>query len=121
MLLAFSDPNLQGNVGLGFAISYFTLKGCIISVPLNDIQDYDLVVDMSSKGLVKVQVKTSICIEKGSFKVNLRSSAKKFDQNLCDYLFVVDGNGVQYLIPRNEITSSSSISLGRKFDKFIVG
>ena len=45
----------QGNVGLGVAIGHFTLNGYIVSVPLNDSQDYDLIVDCRT--LYKVQVK----------------------------------------------------------------
>ena len=32
----------KGNSGLGMAIAYFTTSGYIVSIPLNDTQDYDL-------------------------------------------------------------------------------
>lgn len=39
----------QGNVGIAAAILYFTKQGCTVSVPLNDSQDYDLVVDLNNE------------------------------------------------------------------------
>lgn len=46
-------------------------------------------------------------------------NTKLFDKNDCDYLFVVDNNLNKYLIPRTEISSTTSLSL-KKYDKFIV-
>ena len=34
-----------GNASLGTAIGYFTNTGYTVSIPLNDTQDYDLLVD----------------------------------------------------------------------------
>ena len=45
-----------GNSSLGLAISYFTCHGYVVSIPLNDTQDYDLIVEKDSK-LYKIQVK----------------------------------------------------------------
>lgn len=36
----------QGTIGLGKAIAYFTSRGFVVSIPLNDSQDYDLVEKM---------------------------------------------------------------------------
>ena len=47
-----------GNAGLAMAIAYFGANGYTVSVPLNDTQDYDLVVDMGG-GLKKIQVKAT--------------------------------------------------------------
>ena len=35
----------KGNSGLGMAIAYFTTNGYVVSIPLNDTQDYDLVIE----------------------------------------------------------------------------
>ena len=35
----------QGNFGLGAAIAYYTSQCIPISIPLNDTQGYDLVID----------------------------------------------------------------------------
>ena len=50
--------SLQGNIGLGKAIEYFTSNQMTVSVPLNDTQKYDLAVEIDGK-LSRVQVKTS--------------------------------------------------------------
>ena len=39
-----TNSQSQGNVGMGQAISYYTQKGYTVSIPLNDCQEYDLVV-----------------------------------------------------------------------------
>jgi hypothetical protein len=114
------NSHVQGNIGLTVAMIYFASKGCIISLPLNDIQDYDLVADFDNEGLKKVQVKTTRCKERGKYKVVLRSAKKGFEHNKSDYLFIVDGDGVRYLIPRNEVKASSGIVLGNNYTKYIV-
>ena len=48
----------QGNIGLGVAIQYFTQNLYTVSLPLNDSQDYDLIVEdylaQTDKDLVTV-------------------------------------------------------------------
>ena len=39
----------KGNTGLGIAIAYYTSNGYIVSIPLNDTQDYDLIVEKDNK------------------------------------------------------------------------
>ena len=50
-------PVQQGSVGLGLAIAYFVSNGFVVSIPLNDNQSYDLIVDKN--GLKKVEVKST--------------------------------------------------------------
>lgn len=117
----------QGNIGLGKAIQYFTLSGYTVSLPLNDSQDYDLIVDNGT--LYKVQVKTTKHKSKyGIYKVNLRVLGgnskqnyvhKKGDEIVYDILFVVCDNDDIYLIPKNNIKQyKNSISLGEQYIKF---
>ena len=47
--MKFSTNKEKGNTGLGIAIAYYTSKGYTVSIPLNDTQDYDLIVDKSEK------------------------------------------------------------------------
>jgi PD-(D/E)XK endonuclease len=109
---------MQGNVGLALAIAYFAIKGYPISIPLNDTQDYDLIIDIEGV-LKKVQVKTSNCKNgSGNYQVELRSKyggkgnvSKFFNENSSDILFVVDGDGNQYLIPIEDIKSKTTITL----------
>ena len=48
----------QGNIGMAYAIAYYTKLGYVVSIPLTDSQDYDLIIDTGIK-LLKVQVKTT--------------------------------------------------------------
>ena len=41
-----SETNKEkGNTSLGVAIAYYSSNGYTVSIPLNDTQDYDLIVD----------------------------------------------------------------------------
>ncbi|WP_157669216.1 group I intron-associated PD-(D/E)XK endonuclease [Bacillus cereus] len=119
---------LQGNAGVGMAIAYFTSQKYIVSIPLSDTQDYDLVVDMGS-GLKKVQVKTASSLQGNkNYTVTLKQSKhntkgntiKNFDEYDCEYVFISVIDGTMYLIPRSEITARSAIVLYDKYDKFKV-
>ena len=44
----FSTNKEKGNSGLGIDIAYFSSHGYIVSIPLNDTQDYDLIVDKNN-------------------------------------------------------------------------
>jgi hypothetical protein len=120
--------SLQGNVGLGMAIAYFTSKEIPISIPLNDTQKYDLVVDLNNK-LQRVDVKTSTNLQpSGSYSVQLRntggssgkSKIRLFDNTKIDYLFILTGNGKMYLIPSKDIEAINSISVGNKYSEYEV-
>lgn len=56
----FNSNKEKGNTGLGIAIAYYTSNGYIVSIPLNDTQDYDLIADKENK-ITKVQVKSTSC------------------------------------------------------------
>lgn len=124
-----SNSRMQGNVGLGSAIAYYTLKGYVVSVPLTDSQEYDLIFDDGNK-LNKVQVKTSECLsEYNIYKVNLRvcggnrtgtGKYKKFDNKEVDFVFVLTSSGETYNIPSLDIECVNSISLGDKYRKYLV-
>ena len=119
----------QGNLGLGRAIAYYTSKCIPISIPLNDTQGYDLVVDRGK--LEKVQVKTTQYRNKetNNFIVQLgntggssgKSIIRKFDRTKSDILFVVTIEGTLYEIPTNVIKSKRAINLNREYEIFKVG
>ena len=58
--MKFNTNKERGNTGLGIAIAYFTANGYTVSIPLNDTQDYDLVIDKNNE-LETVQVKATGC------------------------------------------------------------
>ena len=119
---------LQGNVGLGKAIEYFTSHSIPVCIPLNDTQKYDLVVDMEGK-LQKISVKTSrYQTSNNSYEVKLKncggssgkSISRPFDNKTCDYVFILTGDNKTYLIPAKDIKSKSTISIGNKYTKYEV-
>jgi len=78
----------QGNVGMGQAIAHYTQLGYTVSLPLNDCQEYDLVVEYPD-GLKRVQVKTTRhTAPSGNYIVNLRTMSgykDKYDYKIGDY------------------------------------
>lgn len=123
------NSKTKGLVGIGAAIKYYTSIGVNVSIPLNDSQSYDLVIDRN--GLKRVQVKTTYSKSKhGSWNVPLRTTggnqsfhtAKQFDKNSCDVLFVLAGDGNRWEIPTSEITKLNCLSVGNKsYNEYKIG
>jgi hypothetical protein len=121
MFANFKNSKKRGDAGLGIAIAWFTAQGYVVSIPLTDSQDYDLVVENGDK-LFRVQVTT--CSQKqqsGNYKVELRTvsyggkdyNIKHFDSKSVDYLFVVTDNGEKFLIPTSTFANVHSLTLTR--------
>ena len=119
---------LQGNLGLGKAIEYFTSHSIPVAIPLNDTQKYDLIADFNGK-LQRISIKTSKATKNGtSFEVQLRntggssgvSKVRPFDNNSCDYVFIYTADEKLYLIPAQNINSTNSIVVGNKWTEYIV-
>ena len=119
----------QGNIRLGSAIQYFTQNLYLVSLPLNDSQDYDLVVEDRDGTLKKVQVKTSTQLnEYGTYSVNLRVLGgnsksnyvhKKGTEIIYDWLFILCDNGDRYLIPKDIIKDlKSTITVGKLYQEY---
>lgn len=113
----------QGDIGMAYAIAYYSKLGWTVSIPMTDSQDYDIIVDTGSN-LLKVQVKTTTQkSEHGINVVSLRTNggnrssntSKTFDTNSSDLLFVATNDGEFYSIPTSEITAKHSINLGEKY------
>lgn len=67
--MRFETNKEKGNSSLGIAIAYFSTNGYTVSIPLNDTQDYDLVVEKESK-FYSIQVKSTGCKTKyGNYQV----------------------------------------------------
>lgn len=120
--------SLQGNLGLGKAIEYFISQGYVVSIPLNDTQKYDLIVDMDGK-VNRVSVKTSRQkTSETSYSVQLRNTGgasgnlrqRDFDNTTCDYLFIYTADESLYLIPAKDITAINSIAVGNKYKEYQV-
>ncbi|HUH07282.1 MAG TPA: group I intron-associated PD-(D/E)XK endonuclease [Egibacteraceae bacterium] len=122
------NPRLQGEIGLGAAIAWFTSEGYSVSIPLCDNQPYDLVVeDRASGDLLRVQVKTSTGKNaSGTFVVRLFTAGgnqsfhtrKLFDNTASDLLFVLTDDREIYVIPCREIPNRNLIALGAKWRQY---
>ena len=125
--MVFATNKEKGNSGLGMAIAYFTTNGYTVSIPLNDTQDYDLIVEKENK-LQKVQVKSTGCIGKGNhYQVALKSCGgtkgttyKTIVDTNIDLLFILTEQKEMYLIPKKDINNVSTLSLCKKYEKYIV-
>jgi len=117
----------KGNSGLGMAIAYFTTNGYTVSIPLNDTQDYDLIVEKDNK-LQRVQVKSTGCIGKGgNYQVALKSCGgtkgktyKTIIDTNVELIFILTEEREMYLIPIEDINNVSTLSLCEKYEKYRV-
>jgi len=115
----------RGNCELGIAIGYFSTNGYTVSIPLNDTQDYDLLIDKDNE-IKRVQVKYTSCKTKyGNYQVALKSCGgtkgttyKTVVDTNVDYLFVATDQLGMYLIPIEEITNKSTLNLCDKYKKY---
>ena len=70
--------SIQGNMGLGKAIEYFTSNNITVAIPLNDTQKYDLIADFNGK-LQRISIKTSRFSQNNkSYSVALKNSGGSF-------------------------------------------
>ena len=116
--MIFNTNKEKGRAGLSLAIAYFGSNGYTVSLPLNDTQDYDLIID-DGISLKKVQVKaTGEKIPSGNYKCTLKTtsgtSRKKIGtvkESSADLLFCLTADSTMFLIPINEIQNSSTLTL----------
>lgn len=115
----------KGNTGLGIAIAYYSANGYTVSIPLNDTQDYDLIVDKDNV-LKKVQVKAISCKTKyDKYQVALKSCGgtkgktyKTVIETNIDELFIVTDTMNIFIIPIEVIKNKSTINLCEKYEKY---
>lgn len=71
--MKFTTNKEKGNSALEIAIAYFSTNGYVVSIPLNDTQDYDLVIEKEGD-YYRVQVKATSCKTKFDiYQVALKS------------------------------------------------
>lgn len=125
--MKFSTNREKGNSGLGIAIAYFSVNGYTVSIPLNDTQDYDLVIEKDGK-LESVQVKATGCKRRnGNYQVALRSyggtkgtTYKTLVDTNIDYLFVLNQDKEIFLIPKSKINNRNTLNLCEKYMQYKV-
>ena len=66
----FKTNKEKGNSGLGMAIAYFTTNGYVVSIPLNDTQDYDLVIEKDGNSSKEVDDLLDFAIKKQTEYIN---------------------------------------------------
>lgn len=119
--MIFNDNKTKGRAGLSLAIAYFGCNGYTVSLPLNDTQDYDLIVD-DGKKLYKVQVKaTGQKKENGNYICSLRTISgtsrvpiNTVKESSADLLFCVTEEQTMYLFPVKDIVGNTIITLSKK-------
>lgn len=125
--MVFNTNKEKGNSALGIAIGYYSTNGYIVSIPLNDTQDYDLIVDKNNI-IKKVQVKASGCKTKyGKYQVALKSCGgtkgktyKTAINTKIDEIFILTEDGAMYIIPINVIKNKSTLNICEKYSKYRV-
>ncbi len=123
--MKFMSNKEKGNTGLGIAIAYYSANGYTVSIPLNDTQDYDLIVDKDNV-LKKVQVKATSCKTKyDKYQVALKSCGgtkgktyKTVIETNIDELFIVTDTMNIFIIPIEVIKNKSTINLCEKYEKY---
>lgn len=125
--MIFNTNKAKGNTSLGIAIAYYSANGYTVSIPLNDTQDYDLIVDKDNT-LRKVQVKSTGCKTKyNSYQVALKSCGgskgktyKTVIETAVDELFILTEDLKMYTIPIEKIENKSTLNICNKYKKYEV-
>ena len=117
----------KGRCGLSLAIAYFGSNGYIVSIPLNDTQPYDLIVDKDDV-LSRVSVKFTGYKYDDNYVVDLRSCGgangskvySNFIYSSASYLFVVTEESKLYLIPKEAVHTTTRITLNEVYEDYVV-
>lgn len=121
--MLFKSNKDKGRAGLAVAIGYFGTHGYTVSLPLNDTQDYDMLIDNGT--IYRISCKaTSEKTKYGVSVVSLRNcggtkgTVYGREQNKdIDFVFVLNENKEMWLLPK-EILTSNSINLGSKYEQY---
>lgn len=122
--MLFETNKDKGRAGISAAIAYFGMNGYTVSIPLNDTQEYDLIVD-NGKELKKISCKaTGSHSSNGASIVGLRNcggtSGKVYgreNEKNNDFIFVLNEKGEMWLLPQSILTSNS-MTLGEKYSQY---
>lgn len=123
--MKFNTNKEKGNSGLGIAIAYFSTQGHTVSIPLNDTQNYDLIIEKDNQ-FQSVQVKATGCKTRyGNYQLALKSCGgtkgktyKTVIETKVNLLFIVTETIDMYLIPIHLINNKSTITLGKEYEKY---
>ena len=120
---------LKGNIALGNCIQFATQNNFIVSLPLTDAQDYDIIID-DGHTLLKVQVKyTGTQNDSGNYIVDTRVRGHKNSQGEyyvkqdvepADIYFVTTADDINYFIPYGAIQGKQTFTLNETYEEFLV-
>ena len=101
-----------GRIGLSMAINYFTIQGYTVSLPLNDTQWYDMVVEKDKK-FYTVQCKATMTQDDTIVLKSCGGTKGTAYDNVVnhpelDYIFAVNKNLECQLIPVSAIIKSGN-------------
>ena len=101
-----NDRKQTGRIGLSMAINYFTLQGYTVSLPINDTQWYDLIIEKDD--IIKtVQCKATATEDsKIDFRCTGGTNGGVYDHVLnhpLDILFCVNRNLNAWVIPVEDL------------------
>ena len=125
--MKFKTNKEKGNTSLGIAIAYYTSNGYTVSIPLNDTQDYNLIVDRDNI-IKRVQVKSTGCKTKyANYQVSLKSCGgtkgdiyKTVIETNIDELFILTEDLGIYILPIQEVKNKSTLNICSKYQKYRV-
>ncbi len=125
--MIFSTNKEKGNTSLGIAITYYSSNGYTVSIPLNDTQDYDLIVDKDNV-IKRVQVKSTSFKDKNDhYQISLKSCGgtkgatyKTVVDTAIEELFILVENKDMYIIPKKEINNRSTLTICDKYKEYKV-
>lgn len=104
-----------GRVGLSMAINYFIVQGYTVSLPINDTQWYDLIIEKD--GIFQTVQCKATNTQNGviDFRSTGGTNGGVYDNLLnhseLDLLFCVDGELDMWLIPVEDITTGKQLTL----------
>lgn len=126
--MVFSNTKEKGRAGLSAAIAYFGMNGYTVAVPLNDTQDYDIVVEKDDV-FYKVQCKsTGKRAPNGHYIVKLESWGGanggtrycRVKNSSIHLLFVLTEDKDMYVIPKSDIVTDAQLTLNDEYKKYQV-
>ena len=113
-------PREQGDLGELSAMQWLAWQGASVAIPVGNNRHWDLMADLDGRAL-RVQCKTSRCVNKGRWAVTLATRGgnqswngltKYLDPSCFDYLFVLVGDGRRRSIPADRVEGGRGLALG---------
>ena len=110
----------QGDQGEIYAVAWLADQGHLVSVPLGNSSDYDVLAEIQGR-IARVQVKTTRCFRNDRWVVTLATRGgnqswsglvKHFSAKRCEYLYVHTAVGRRWFIPSTHVEGGASLRLG---------